>query len=484
MSERLVRTESSRAWTHRDAFTVLARDGRALRFEGPSADLARAVYEHLALPRTRADVLAHVTALAGELRDPSPLVDPLLAGLIELRAVAPHRSSPRRDEPVRRVVLALSGAIAAAHAPMLVSRLHERRWEVRVIATANALRFVTREALEAISAHALGDSLWRRDDRTRALHIELATWAELVLVCPASATTIARLATGDGDDLVGATALATAAPVLVVPSMNPQMFASPAVQRNLAQLRDDGRYVLEPAAGVEVADAPMERAPAVGPAPSHDDVVAVAAAVLAAHPSPAAPQSADGWNALYAAHPASARPWHRASPEPELAAVLDALARPGLRALDVGAGTGLVARYLATLGCTVTALDSASRAVDEGRAAGSPPLHWVVGDVTDGTLEGPFDLVVDRACLHTLPQRQRAAWVATMRRVCAPGATVVVVAHDRDDGARAGTQGFDRDELIALLADVGTVRVAATTLAGDGGVVRRAWRAIAHVAEP
>lgn len=174
---------------------------------------------------------------------------------------------PRRTAPGPRVVLGLTGAVASMHAPALVLRMQQRGFRVRVAATAGALRFVQAGALEALAHEPVVAGIWPADERLRVPHIELAEWADAVVVCPASATTISRLATGDHDSIVSAVALSTRAPVLVVPSMNALMLTSPAVQRNLAQLVTDGLHVAAPAAGIEVADHPEARMPAIGAAP-------------------------------------------------------------------------------------------------------------------------------------------------------------------------------------------------------------------------
>src|SRR5690606_15613764 len=115
--------------------------------------------------------------------------------------------APRGPGP--RVVLGVTGAVAAMHTPALVQRLQARGFEVRVAATETALRFVRAEALEALTHRPVVHAIWPVDQVHVVPHIELAQWADAVVVCPASATTIARLATGDHSSVVAAIALAT-----------------------------------------------------------------------------------------------------------------------------------------------------------------------------------------------------------------------------------------------------------------------------------
>src|SRR5262249_55788498 len=130
-----------------------------------------------------------------------------------------------------------------------------------------------------------------------------AEWTELVVVCPASATTLSRIATGDCSDLVAAIVAATRAPVIVVPSMNEAMYGSPAVQANLQTLRDHGRYLVHPALGLEVAHAPHARRAMLGPAPPAGAVVDIVRHLLGDAPRPRLPDGAYGWERLWATAP-------------------------------------------------------------------------------------------------------------------------------------------------------------------------------------
>lgn len=148
-----------------------------------------------------------------------------------------------------RVLLGVTGGIAAYKSPDLVRRLAELGAEVQVAMTAAAKQFVSPLTFQAVSGRPTRDDLW--DTRAEAAmgHIELARWAQLVLIAPASANFLARLATGQADDLLSTLCLATEAPIAVAPAMNRLMWANPATQANIALLRTRGVAILGPAEG-------------------------------------------------------------------------------------------------------------------------------------------------------------------------------------------------------------------------------------------
>ncbi|MBD8871298.1 bifunctional phosphopantothenoylcysteine decarboxylase/phosphopantothenate--cysteine ligase CoaBC [Rhodanobacter sp. DHB23] len=149
----------------------------------------------------------------------------------------------------RRILLGVSGGIAAYKSCELVRRLREAGAEVRVAMTAGAEHFVGAATFQALSGQPVRTSLWDEGAEAAMGHIELARWAERILVAPASADILARLAHGHADDLLTTLCLASAAPLAVAPAMNQQMWAHPAVQANVAQLRQRGVQVLGPASG-------------------------------------------------------------------------------------------------------------------------------------------------------------------------------------------------------------------------------------------
>ena len=149
----------------------------------------------------------------------------------------------------KKVLLGVTGGIAAYKAPDLVRRLRERGAEVRVVLTASAGRLVTPLTFQAVSGNPVRSGLWDEAAEGAMGHIELARWADLVLVAPATADFLARLAAGMADDLLATLCLATAAPIAVAPAMNRQMWASPATRDNLQQLLARGVRVLGPGSG-------------------------------------------------------------------------------------------------------------------------------------------------------------------------------------------------------------------------------------------
>ena len=148
-----------------------------------------------------------------------------------------------------RILLGITGGIAAYKAPDLVRRLRERGAEVQVVMTAGAQQFVTALTLQAVSGRPVRTDLWDEAAEAAMGHIELARWAEQIIVAPATADFIARLAHGLADDLLSTVCLATIAPVAVAPAMNQQMWANVATQANVRTLSDRGVRVLGPAAG-------------------------------------------------------------------------------------------------------------------------------------------------------------------------------------------------------------------------------------------
>ena len=149
----------------------------------------------------------------------------------------------------RRILLGVSGGIAAYKSCELVRRLRDLDAEVRVVMTEGATHFVSPTTFQALSGQAVRVSLWDAQAEAAMGHIELARWAERILVAPASADLLARLAHGMADDLLTTLCLASAAPLYLAPAMNQQMWAHPAVQANIATLRQHGAQLLGPAVG-------------------------------------------------------------------------------------------------------------------------------------------------------------------------------------------------------------------------------------------
>ncbi|MFO1425386.1 MAG: bifunctional phosphopantothenoylcysteine decarboxylase/phosphopantothenate--cysteine ligase CoaBC [Steroidobacteraceae bacterium] len=149
----------------------------------------------------------------------------------------------------QKIVLGVTGGIAAYKSADLVRRLRERGAEVQVVMTAAAQQFVTPMTFQAVSGREVRSELWDPAGEAAMGHIELARWADLVLVAPATADVIARLAAGRADDLLTTLVLATEARVALAPAMNRVMWAHPATQHNAATLRARGVELLGPGEG-------------------------------------------------------------------------------------------------------------------------------------------------------------------------------------------------------------------------------------------
>jgi phosphopantothenoylcysteine decarboxylase/phosphopantothenate--cysteine ligase len=145
-----------------------------------------------------------------------------------------------------RILLIIGGGIAAYKACELVRLIRKGGGSVRCVLTEAAHHFVTPMSLAALSEQEVHTSLWDLKNETEMGHIQLSREADLVVVCPATADLMAKMAAGIADDLATTLLLATDKPVLVAPAMNVRMWLHPATQRNVARLRDDGVTVLDP----------------------------------------------------------------------------------------------------------------------------------------------------------------------------------------------------------------------------------------------
>jgi phosphopantothenoylcysteine decarboxylase / phosphopantothenate---cysteine ligase len=149
----------------------------------------------------------------------------------------------------KRILLGVTGGIAAYKSPDLVRRLKERGADVQVVMTEGAREFITSLTFQAVSGHEVRSDLWDRAAEAAMGHIELARWADLVLIAPASADFLAQLAGGMAGSLLSTVCLATSAPIAVAPAMNHLMWSNPATQSNVATLRSRGVHVIGPASG-------------------------------------------------------------------------------------------------------------------------------------------------------------------------------------------------------------------------------------------
>ena len=149
----------------------------------------------------------------------------------------------------REILLGVSGGVAAYKAADLCSRLVQLGAKVTVIMTESAHQFIGATTFEALTGRPVYSHAFKAQEHVQGEHIGLARRARLVVVAPATAQTIARLAHGMADDLLSTTVLVTTAPVIVAPAMNCDMWAKPAVQRNVTQLVSDGYHIVGPDEG-------------------------------------------------------------------------------------------------------------------------------------------------------------------------------------------------------------------------------------------
>jgi phosphopantothenoylcysteine decarboxylase/phosphopantothenate--cysteine ligase len=149
----------------------------------------------------------------------------------------------------KRILLGVSGSISAYKSPDIIRRLQELGAEVRVILTSSGAKFITELSLQVISKNKVHNNLWDKDTELSMGHIELAKWADLILIAPASANTIANIANGKADDLLTSVILASKAKITLAPAMNQQMYSSIAVKNNLAKLKTYQINIIQPDLG-------------------------------------------------------------------------------------------------------------------------------------------------------------------------------------------------------------------------------------------
>ena len=199
-----------------------------------------------------------------------------------------------------RILLGVTGGIAAYKSADLVRRLRERGAEVQVVMTAAATEFVTPLTFQALSGRPVRTSLWDAAAEASMGHIELARWADRVLVAPATADFIARFAHGLADDLLSTLCLATESPVAIAPAMNRVMWTNAATQANVATLASRGIAILGPGEGsqacgetgagrmlepAELAELLLDRTPVQAPAARSTGVLAGRKVVVTAGPT-------------------------------------------------------------------------------------------------------------------------------------------------------------------------------------------------------
>jgi phosphopantothenoylcysteine decarboxylase len=156
------------------------------------------------------------------------------------------------SETRKNIVLGVTGSIAAHRAADLASLLSKAGFEVRVVMTAHAQRFITAVPFRTLSRHPVVTELFEEQGEWQPMHIKLADEADLLLIAPATANTIAKLAHGLADDALSCLALALEprVPVLIAPAMNGKMWLHPATQENVATLKRRGAEFIGPDAGL------------------------------------------------------------------------------------------------------------------------------------------------------------------------------------------------------------------------------------------
>lgn len=149
----------------------------------------------------------------------------------------------------KQVLLCVTGGIAAYKAVALTSKLTQMNVDVKVMMTENAAKFVTPLTFQAISRNPVYLDTFAEIDPEKIAHIDLAEWADCIIIAPATANIIGKLANGIADDMISTTLLATTKPVFLAPSMNVHMYSHPAVQKNMEVLQQRGYHFIEPNEG-------------------------------------------------------------------------------------------------------------------------------------------------------------------------------------------------------------------------------------------
>ncbi len=149
----------------------------------------------------------------------------------------------------KKIILGITGSIAAYKAAYLVRALVKKGCEVQVIMTPSGKEFITPVTLSTLSGKPVISEFFTANTGSWNSHVDLGLWADLVLIAPATASTIGKMAHGIADNMLITTYMSAKAPVMIAPAMDLDMFAHPANQRNLDILRSYGNYIIEPASG-------------------------------------------------------------------------------------------------------------------------------------------------------------------------------------------------------------------------------------------
>ncbi len=210
----------------------------------------------------------------------------------------PHSvHAPSRPLDGQKLLLCVGGGIAAYKSLELVRRLRDAGASVQVAMTDGSQQFVTPLSFQALSGQPVRTTLWDSAAEQAMGHIELARWADRVVIAPATADLLARLAHGHADDLISTLCLATTAPLTVCPAMNHRMWLHPATQANIALLRERGVQVVGP------EDGPLAEGESGPGRLSEPEAIVAALAGNAAPTAPAAPDRLHGMRVLISAGP-------------------------------------------------------------------------------------------------------------------------------------------------------------------------------------
>ena len=169
----------------------------------------------------------------------------------------------------KHILLGVTGSIAAYRVPDLIRQLQAKGAKIKVIMSKGAQAFITPLTFSALTGHSVYTDVFHFYREHPIIHLDLARWADIFVIAPASADVIAKLAQGIADDLLTSTALGCSKPILVCPSMNPNMYFNPVVQANLRRLTQNGFYVMQPVTGKLVCGAKGQ-----GRLPAIEDIIA------------------------------------------------------------------------------------------------------------------------------------------------------------------------------------------------------------------
>lgn len=149
----------------------------------------------------------------------------------------------------KKIVLGITGSIAAYKSCLIIRALIKKGAEVQVVITPSGKEFITPLTLSALTGKPVVSEFFDRRDGSWHSHVSLGMWADAMLIAPATASTIGKMANGIADNMLITTYLSMKAPVFVAPAMDLDMFAHPSTQKNLETLRSYGNYIIEPASG-------------------------------------------------------------------------------------------------------------------------------------------------------------------------------------------------------------------------------------------